>query len=368
MKITHIIMNLDAGGAQTFIASLAIEQRKLGHDVSIIVIDELVNSNFQKLLINSLKEQSVNLYFLNRRVGRNITIVNTVKGIIKTLTAVGPDIINTHISTSHLIVSMCLRFANLTRLKKRHIITVHNAPERWSWMTHKFNAHTPTIYCSYSALELNPKRDCISVAIQNGIPSLKIDNSAKQLLHQFSKDRPHKFVLCVGRLSRQKNYNLVCKIAKYFEDKNVDFLICGIKQETAEQDLQNFSEISNIHYLGIKSQDEVYSLMENCDCFLNASLYEGLPITVLEAFFSGIPCVLSDIPPHTEIGTDMPYCYIANLEYEESFINKIEIALSHSESKEEILNLRQSFLEKYSIVTTANNYSEFYNKILEIVE
>ena len=32
-------MNLDAGGAQTFIASLAVEQKKLGHDVSIIVIE-----------------------------------------------------------------------------------------------------------------------------------------------------------------------------------------------------------------------------------------------------------------------------------------------------------------------------------------
>ena len=367
MKITHIIMNLDAGGAQTFLASLAIEQKELGHDVSIVIIDELVNSNFQSLLINSLRENAVNLYFLNRRVGRNITIVNTIKGIIKTLSSVDPDIINTHISTSHLIVSICIRLANLKRLKNRHIITIHNAPEKWSWMTHKFNSHTPTIYCSYSALDMNIKRDCLNVAIQNGIPLFNIGDSSKQLLDQLSKDRPHKFVLCVGRLSRQKNYDMVCKIAQYFEDKNVDFLVCGLKQSTAEQDLRNFSEISNIHYLGIKTQEEIYSLMGHCDCFLNASLFEGLPITVLEAFFSGIPCVLSEIPPHIEIGTNMPYCYIANLDAKESFINKIEIALSHAESKAEILNLRKPFLRKYSIITTANNYDEFYNKVLESI-
>src|SRR2546430_2389631 len=125
MKITHIIMNLDAGGAQTFVASLAMEQKDLGHDVSIVIIDELVNSNSQKLLVNSLQEKSVNLYFLNRRPGRNITIVSTISGIIKTLSSVEPDIINTHISTSHLIVSICLRLANLKKLKNRHIITVH---------------------------------------------------------------------------------------------------------------------------------------------------------------------------------------------------------------------------------------------------
>ena len=161
---------------------------------------------------------------------------------------------------------------------------------------------------------------------------------------------------------------MVCRVAKHFENKGVEFLVCGLKQETAEQDLKSFSEISNIHYLGIKSQDEIYSLMGNCDCFFNASLYEGLPITVLEAFFSGIPCVLSDIPPHIEIGSDMPYCYIANLDSKESFINKIEIALSHDESKEDIINLREPFLKKYSIVTTANNYVDFYNQVLDNIE
>lgn len=359
-------MNFDAGGAQTFVASLAMEQKELGHDVSIIVIDELINSDFQKLLVNGLREKAVDLYFLNRRPGRNITIINTIKGIIKTLSTVEPDIINTHISTSHLIVSICLRLANLKKLKNRHIITVHNAPEDWSGMTRRFNEHTPSIYCSFSALDLNPKRDCMRVAIQNGIPKLKIDDRAIPILKQFNNNGvAHKFVLCVGRLSKQKNYDMVCDVARHFENKNVHFLVCGIKQETAEQDLRNFSTIPNIHYIGTKTQEEVYSLMSNCDVFFNASLFEGLPITVLEAFFSGIPCVLSHIPPHVEIGTDMPYCYIADLDSKESFINKIELALTHTESKEEILAMRQPFLSKYSIVTTANNYIDFYNKVLE---
>lgn len=359
-------MNFDAGGAQTFVASLAMEQKELGHDVSIIVIDALINSEFQKLLVQGLREKSVDLYFLNRRPGRNITIVSTIKGIIKTLSAVNPDIINTHISTSHLIVSICLRLSNLKRLRNRHIITVHNAPEQWSRMTHRFNEHTPSIYCSYSALDLNPKRDCLSTAIQNGIPKLKIDDGALPILKQFNNNGvAHRFVLCVGRLSKQKNYDKVCEVAQYFENKNIHFLVCGIKQETAEQDLENFSKISNIHYLGTKTQEEVYSLMSNCDCFFNASLWEGLPITVLEAFFSGIPCVLSDIPPHIEIGTDMPYCYISSLDSKDSFINNIEKALTYKESKQEILQAREPFLKKYTIATTANNYVEFYHKVLE---
>jgi glycosyltransferase involved in cell wall biosynthesis len=364
MKITHIIMNLDAGGAQTFLASLAIEQSKLGHNVSIIVIDQLVNSGFQKVLVNSLTDHGVTLHLLNRRPGRNKTILSTIRGITQTLSAVEPDIINSYISTSHLITNLVLRVAKLKKLKKRHIITVQNAPENWNMVTLKLNAHTPSIYCSQAALEINPKRNCISVAIPNAIPFPIVDNSAKEILAPFYTDKERKFVLCVGRLSRQKNYGLVCKIAEHFEDKNVDFVICGLKQETAEQDLENFKKFSNIHYIGVKSREEVYSLMGNCDCFLNSSLFEGLPLTVLEAFFTGIPCVLSEIPPHIEIGTNIPHCYMASLESEKPFIKGIETALGQFESKEDILNLRMPFLEKYAISNTAKDYDKFYTQIL----
>ncbi len=367
MKITHIIMNLDAGGAQTFVASLAIEQKRLGHDVSIIVIDELVNSNFQVLLMNSLKAHDVQLYCMNRRLGKNVTIFKTVNGIIRTLAAINPDVINSHISTAHLIVKLCLKYSKIRAMQNRQVITVHNAPEAWHGLTTYFNKHTPTIYCSYSALEMNPKRDCMGVAIQNGIPPLHFNDSAIELLDRLSQDRSRKFVLSVGRLSRQKNYDMVCDIAKHFEDKGVDFLVCGIKQETAEQDLRNFSKHPNIHYIGVKTQDEVYSLMGNCDCFLNASIFEGLPITVLEAFFAGIPCVLSEIPPHNEIGTNMPQCYISDLASKEAFINNVEQALSCTDSKQDILNDRQPHLEKYSIKTTANNYIDFYTKVLKSI-
>lgn len=37
------------------------------------------------------------------------------------------------------------------------------------------------------------------------------------------------------------------------------------------------------------------------DFFVSASLAEGLPNTVLEAMAAKLPCLLSDIPPHTEI-------------------------------------------------------------------
>ena len=77
--------------------------------------------------------------------------------------------------------------------------------------------------------------------------------------------------------------------------------------------------------------------------------------------------MLSEIHPHIEIGTDMQYSYIANLESEDGFIKQLGLALSHTESKKDILEERRPFLKKYTIGTTANNYVDFYNKVLESI-
>lgn len=47
--------------------------------------------------------------------------------------------------------------------------------------------------------------------------------------------------------------------------------------------------------------DNVNEYLGASDIFISASLAEGLPNTVMEAMACGLPCILSDIPPHQEI-------------------------------------------------------------------
>lgn len=220
------------------------------------------------------------------------------------------------------------------------------------------------MYCSQASLQTSVVRDCIKTVIENGIKLPIVNNSANKIIDDFQVDPANKLVLMVGKLSHQKNYPLAVAIAKHYEQKNVSFLICGILEETSEQDLASFKTVNNIYYLGIKVPGEIYSLMDRCDCFLNTSHYEGLPITVLEAFFIGTPCVLSPILPHREIGTDMPGCYIPDSFSKEAFIEKINEALSNEMNKDGIKAARKSELERYRIDEVATKYIEFYNAIL----
>ncbi|MFC5283958.1 glycosyltransferase family 4 protein [Pedobacter alpinus] len=361
MKICHIIANLYAGGAQTFVVLLAVEQKQMGHDVSIILIDAFNSSTFENFLTNQLQKHQIPVYSLDRKPGKNFSVFKSLFKLNTYIKLLKPTILNSHLQFTHLIVSLYLK---IFRQKNQLILTIHNAPEIWNFQTLQTNLKTPSIYCSGSSLATSITRDCKKLVISNGIKKPIILPLAQQIFENFKVNTSHKLILMVGKLSHQKNYPLAVEIAKHYQNKNVSFLICGIKEETANQDLALFETVKNIHYLGIKVPQEIYSLMYYCDCFLNTSHYEGLPITLLEAFFIGTPCILSDILPHHEIGDTMPACYLANGFDSDTFIEKIDVCLQLNQSKESVLQLRENQLQKYSIAETAKQYISFYEEVL----
>ncbi|MBW4890071.1 glycosyltransferase family 4 protein [Mucilaginibacter sp. HMF5004] len=364
MRICHVIANLYAGGAQTFVVLLAIEQKKAGNDVYIVLIDKFNHSQFETFLTTQLTENNIPVFTLERKPGKNFSIFKSFILLGRIIKSISPDIINTHLQFTHLIVALYLKVFKLGMVKAKYIATIHNAPEEWNKQTLLTNKHTPSIYCSQASLQTSVVRNCPKVVIENGIKLPVVNNSANKIIEDYKVNPAHKLVLMVGKLSHQKNYPLAVAIAKHYEGKDISFLICGILEETADQDLISFKTVNNIHYLGIKVPAEIYSLMDRCDCFLNTSHYEGLPITVLEAFFIGTPCVLSPILPHREIGTEMPGCYIPGSFDKEAFIEKIDEALAANASKAEMREFRKPALNKYRIYEVAAKYVTFYSSVL----
>ena len=118
---------------------------------------------------------------------------------------------------------------------------------------------------------------------------------------------------------------------------------------------------NNIHLLGLRSD---VSAIENCaDLFLSCALFEGLPIAVLEAYFNGVPCVLSPIPQHVQIAS-VSQVWIPEDFSAKAFLSTIYEALGSNKSHAAIYEERKSQINKYSINNTGRQYLVFYNEII----
>ena len=114
--------------------------------------------------------------------------------------------------------------------------------------------------------------------------------------------------------------------------------------------------------LGLRS--DISAIENGADLFLSCALYEGLPIAVLEAYFNGIPCVLSPIPQHKNIA-NVEKVWVPQDFDPQNFLQTIYEALKEESSHFSIYESRKKQIEKYSITRTCSKYIQFYNDVLK---
>ena len=129
--------------------------------------------------------------------------------------------------------------------------------------------------------------------INNGVENKLLKEKKTYLGNsQDKKNIPRINVISVCRFVEQKNIKDILKIAKRIPE--IDFKIVGygklwkdIKQLILELDIEN------VQLIGM--QKNVFKYLYYADVFLSTSLYEGLPLSILEAMSVGLPIIASDV-------------------------------------------------------------------------
>lgn len=105
-------------------------------------------------------------------------------------------------------------------------------------------------------------------------------------------------ILCVGRLTKQKGFELAIDAMKLLIKKNkaIHLYILGEGQERnfLENRIASNDLINHITLLG--SKDNPYPYIKNCDLYLQTSRFEGLGRTIIEASILNKPIVCTDFP------------------------------------------------------------------------
>ena len=109
-------------------------------------------------------------------------------------------------------------------------------------------------------------------------------------------------VLQVGRFTEVKNQLFSVEIANEFKkaNKKIRILCVGNNGNDYEQSVRNkineYDVSEYIQLLGVRR--DVPDIMARCDAFLLPSLYEGMPLVLLEAQTAGLNCVVADTFSH----------------------------------------------------------------------
>jgi len=110
----------------------------------------------------------------------------------------------------------------------------------------------------------------------------------------------------VGRMTTPKNHRFLVELFAEYHKKNQNsrILLVGDGElfETVQQQCTQLGISDSVIMVGSKTNTEDY--YQVMDVFVFPSLWEGLPVSVVEAQANGLPCLLSDVITHDVDLTD----------------------------------------------------------------
>lgn len=129
--------------------------------------------------------------------------------------------------------------------------------------------------------------------VYNGIPLKPLAYKDGKLTPNLGLPAATQAIITVGRLTEQKGYNILLKAVPTVlqQRPDVHFLWVGDGplKDDLESEIERLGVGNNVHLLG--RRDDVPALLAAAELFVLPSLFEGFPISALEAMAAALPIV-----------------------------------------------------------------------------
>ena len=179
-------------------------------------------------------------------------------------------------------------------------------------------------------------------------------------------------LLIISRLVIQKNINIVIEAMELLDNKNVKLSIIGeggefnkLKGVIHKLNLQN-----RVQLLGKIDNNKISQFLLTADIFIQASDYEGLPHSVLEAINYEIPILSTEVGGCKDLLNDGERGFIIPIPPDKKIIaeNIIYIINNQDEATKRADAAKVFISKEYSFLVQANQYMKIFqqNKKIEL--
>lgn len=135
------------------------------------------------------------------------------------------------------------------------------------------------------------------IVINNGIDLGKFDfNNEIRIKVRCEMEIQDRWVIGhVGRFGAEKNHEFLLKVFKKICEKDETALLLligdGQLMRTVKDQAKQLKIEENIIFAG--KRNDISDLLQAMDVFVFPSIYEGLPVSLIEAQVAGLPCIIS---------------------------------------------------------------------------
>ena len=361
MKILHIHPAMKGGGIEAMITALANEMSK-NNDVTVCTIfDPLAEDVFWNKLSSTVSKDSLG------KTTPGFSLKEIFK-IYNYLRSGGFEIVHVHGFFYYYALSILL-----LHQKIKFIYTVHSDAfmENTVWdkrilslkrFCFKHNWIHPITISNVSQQSFYDLYKCDNKLIFNGIAKPVI--SEQDSIAPYKISPTTKVFVHAGRIDASKNQIVLCKVFERLIKNGFDvvLLIAGSKQDHSIFDSIRSFFCTRIQYLG--ERNDISQLFAKCDGMCLPSVWEGLPVTLLEALSVGCVPICSPVGGIPNVVKSGFNGILSLSNNEEDYYQAMKLFLN--QSTEECEAMKQhciSSFASYDIQNTAKNYLNYYRSV-----
>lgn len=165
----------------------------------------------------------------------------------------------------------------------------------------------------------------------------------------------------VGRLSEPKNHRFLLEVFSEIRKKSPDSLLVIVGEGSYRSQIESWIRELDLEQAVIMTgaRSDVPQILSAMDVFLFPSLWEGLPVTVVEAQAAGLPCIISD-QVTSEVAVSEAVTYLPINQGTECWVQS---ALSFAGKRFDAIDDIKS--AGFDVNSSAEELTEFYRGIYE---
>lgn len=292
ITVLQVIAELGDGGVETMLMEL---YRNIDREKFRFVF--VVQNEKRKY------EETINEYggkIVRSHALKDIGPANYIKELVQICKQEHVDVVHAHNLTQNPIILFAALMAGVkVRVSHSHLTCCFSRKAQMLLPLIRFSINILSTKCLACGQEagtfLYGKHDFIVVNNAVDLEKYQRDDRYGEKYKEKLGYKDKHIILHVGRLAEQKNHEYLFEILEKIAERRTDIiLVCcgdGPDRERLEKRIKESSCRNQIYLLG--SRNDVPDLMKAASVLLLPSLYEGLPVTLIEAQASGLRCIVS---------------------------------------------------------------------------